>query len=130
MRFEILLHGRGERLKIERDCVPGDLKIDLKVVVDGTIAKTGNRLPRNVNGSPHRSGDSFRKFTDERELQDDRALRLSILQEGSIIHAGNLLANLRCGVEHLREIDAFILHKWWQGLARREVGCVYSGSAP
>ena len=49
MRFEILLHRFCERLKIDNDSVPGDLKIDLKIVVDGAIAETGNLLPGNVN---------------------------------------------------------------------------------
>ena len=49
MCFEIFLHRFCERLKIENDRVPGDLKIDLKIVVDSAIAESSNFFPGNVN---------------------------------------------------------------------------------
>ena len=49
MRFEIFLQRLCEWFKIENDRVPGDLKIDLKIVVDRAIAETSDLLPGNVN---------------------------------------------------------------------------------
>jgi hypothetical protein len=49
MRVEIRLRRIGQRLQIERDRIPRNLKIDLEVVVDVAIAKACYFFPGNID---------------------------------------------------------------------------------
>jgi len=53
----------------------------------------------------------FCELADQGKLHDHCALRLSIFQEGGIVHSVNEFTDLLCGIENLREINAIILHK-------------------